>query len=55
MTMNSKMTLSEAVNIMNENIPEPNNKMVDYKHLPITIAWEVIKEYLCEEKENECH
>ena len=45
--MNSKMTLSEAVNIMNENIPEPNNKMVDYEHLPIGIAWQVIKEYLC--------
>ena len=38
------MTIEEAIKKLDENIPEPNNKMVDLEHLPIAIAWKTVKE-----------
>lgn len=42
------MTIQEAINKLDENIPEPNNKMVDLEHLPIAIAWKTVKEELAQ-------
>ncbi|MCC8157268.1 MAG: hypothetical protein LIO54_08335 [Oscillospiraceae bacterium] len=40
------MTVDEAVKIIDENIPEPGNKMVDGEHLKIAVAWQTIKKTL---------
>lgn len=40
------MTIFEAIKKLDENIPPHDNKMVDYEHLPICVAWEVVKEHL---------
>jgi len=46
------MTLKEAKKILDECIPHPNNKMVDFEHLTIAVAWQKVKEEL-ERKETE--
>lgn len=40
------MNISDAIKTLDEVIPEPENKMVDYEHLSIAIAWKTVKEEL---------
>ncbi|MGN0805345.1 MAG: hypothetical protein ACI4MS_08180 [Candidatus Coproplasma sp.] len=37
------MNISEAIKTLDGVIPSPDNKMVDFEHLPIAIAWETVK------------
>lgn len=45
------MTLKDAIRIMDDNIPPSNNKMVDFEHFPIAVAWETIKRELMKSKD----
>lgn len=38
--------VQKAINTLDEVIPHPDNKMVDWKHLGIARAWQTIKETL---------
>lgn len=40
------MELKEAIEKLDANIPEPQNKMVDHEHLPIAVAWDTVKKTL---------
>lgn len=42
----SEMDIKKAIKILDDTIPPSNNKMVDFAHFNIAVAWEVIKEYL---------
>ena len=42
------MKIEEAMKILDEVIPPPTNKMVDYEHLPIAIAWATVKKKMLE-------
>lgn len=44
------MNTEQAINLLNENIPDPKNRMVDAAHMNIAIAWKAIKENLLELK-----
>lgn len=37
------MLIQEAIKILDEVIPEPNSKLVDFEHLQIAQAWSVIR------------
>lgn len=45
-TKNDGMTLKEAAEILDQNIPSPTNAMVDIEHLSIAIAWKTIKNHI---------
>jgi hypothetical protein len=38
------MSMNEAMQVLDEVIPAPANKMVDQEHLKIAIAWKTLKE-----------
>lgn len=40
------MKIDEAIKILDEVIPPPNNKMVDIPHLSIAVAFATIKEHV---------
>ena len=48
------MKLSEAIKILDDTIPPPDNKMYDSAHIDIGIAWRVIKTCLCEHATKLC-
>lgn len=37
------MNINEAIKTLDGVIPSSDNKMVDFEHLPIAIAWETVK------------
>jgi hypothetical protein len=49
-----KMKLPEAIKTLEENIPPPDNEMVDFDHLHIAVAWKTIKENLCIQENKVC-
>ena len=48
------MKLSEAIKILDDTIPPPDNKMYDSAHIDIGIAWRVIKTSLCKYANKSC-